>query len=105
MAGAIGSAAGADGLVCELTLTFTSGAQRSFVLQDGGVIRVGRKASSDVVLDFEGVSAQHVELLLQRSGDEPLEDPKLCVRDSSRNGTAIRPSPAGPPDEEQVQVA
>lgn len=75
--------------MCELTVTLADGGQRRFELgSQRQVLRIGRKSSSDVVLDFEGVSNLHAELLLEGAdGDTP----KLCVRDSSRNGCAIRP--------------
>lgn len=76
-------------MICELTLTLAGGVQRRFDLgSHRQVLRIGRKSTSDVVLDFEGVSNLHAELLLEGAdGDTP----KLCVRDSSRNGCAIRP--------------
>merc|ERR1719188_1416461 len=70
-----------------------TGAAQSFVLSSGGVLRIGRGMGNDVVLDFAGVSVYHAELYLRPSAD-PGQSGKqlLCIRDASKNGTAVRPA-------------
>lgn len=83
------------GLRCDLTVAPPIGPERHFTLRAGGVVRVGRKPSCNVPLDFDGVSAVHSELLLLPPGDVPGAASeghglRLCIRDASRNGTAVR---------------
>lgn len=73
-----------------------TGTSQTFPLSSGGVLRVGRCMASDVVLDFNGVTVYHCEIYLRHSSD-PNQANKhvLCVRDTSKNGTGIRPGPYG----------
>ena len=64
---------------------------QDFTLQEGKVIRVGRSPSNDVTVDRDGVSQFHAELFIRNSASE-LEVGGLCIRDNSKNGTAVRPS-------------
>jgi len=80
----------------ELTIRRGEGSvEQSFKLAPGGVVRIGRRACSDIVLDFEGVSAHHADILLQAAegGSSGQAGPRLCIRDDSRNGTGVRPGP------------
>lgn len=83
---------------CEVVATFSSGSSKRLPLRVGTTIRIGRKRNSDIVLDSEGVSALHAELSLvqtEQSVDGGGDGFRLCVRDVSRNGTAVRAC-AGP---------
>ena len=81
---------------CDITICRDStGSPQTFTLRPGGVLRIGRGVANDVVLDFDGVSVYHAEIHLPKDGP-------LCIRDESRNGTAVRP---GPHAEEQGVTA
>lgn len=72
---------------CDVTICRDStGSPQTFTLRPGGVLRIGRGVANDVVLDFDGVSVYHAEIHLPKDGP-------LCIRDESRNGTAVRPGP------------
>lgn len=72
-------------LQCEVSLVSAeNGVAQNFVLCIGDVVRIGRAASNDVVIDSEGVSNFHAELFMR----PPAGD--LCVRDNSKNGTGAR---------------
>lgn len=68
----------------------TTGASRTYLVCSGGVLRVGRDVSNDLVVDLEGVSSCHAEISLRPVA--PGRDP-LVIRDKSKNGTGIRPGP------------
>mmetsp|Transcript_13004 Transcript_13004/g.28883 ORF Transcript_13004/g.28883 Transcript_13004/m.28883 type:complete len:857 (-) Transcript_13004:170-2740(-) len=61
-------------------------------MRTSGVLRLGRGMANDFVLDFTGVSVFHCELYLRPSPEGPGHKPILCIKDTSKNGTAIRPS-------------
>lgn len=74
----------------------STGSAQTFTLRPNGFLRIGRGVGNDLVLDFLGVSVYHAELhLLPRSvGEDGQQIPQcLCVRDVSKNGTAVRSGP------------
>merc|ERR1719330_653113 len=78
---------------CDVTVVNARGGSRQTrTLQAGSVLRLGRHAANDFVLDCEGVSAFHAELFLRTT---PSAGPEgfVCVRDNSKNGTGVRPGP------------
>lgn len=83
-------AAMAEGDKCDITICRgTADSAKTFTLSVGGVLRIGRGVANDVVLDFDGVSVYHAEIHCQKSATGQL----LCIRDESRNGTAVRAGP------------
>lgn len=90
---------------CHITIVRNAGeASQSFVLQPGRVLRVGRAESNEIVLKVAGVTSHHAELFLRTP---EVQDPdnkgaqQLCIRDTSRNGTGVRPPP--PPEGSTVE--
>lgn len=73
-------------------------------MQPGRVLRVGRADSNAIVMKVVGVTAHHAELFLRTP---EVQDPdnkgaqQLCIRDTSRNGTGVRPPP--PPEGSTVE--
>ncbi|CAK9051760.1 unnamed protein product, partial [Durusdinium trenchii] len=64
-----------------------------FSLREGTVVRVGRSAANDVVIDSDGVSQFHAELFIRTGAKGGVSG--LCIRDNSKNGTGVRPAPHG----------
>eukprot|EP00930_Biecheleria_cincta_P082340 TRINITY_DN72094_c0_g1_i1.p1 TRINITY_DN72094_c0_g1~~TRINITY_DN72094_c0_g1_i1.p1 ORF type:complete len:1106 (-),score=302.48 TRINITY_DN72094_c0_g1_i1:209-3526(-) len=92
-----------EGEKCDVTICRGSTASaQTFAIRVGGVLRIGRGVANDVVLDFEGVSVYHAEIHLQPRATGDTGPPLLCVRDESKNGTAVR---AGPHAEEATAEA
>jgi len=92
-----------EGEKCDVTICRGSTASaQTFAIRVGGVLRIGRGVANDVVLDFEGVSVYHAEIHLQPRAAGDAGPPLLCVRDESKNGTAVR---AGPHAEEVAAEA
>lgn len=93
---------GSEGEKCDVTICRGSTASaQTFAIRVGGVLRIGRGVANDVVLDFEGVSVYHAEIHLQPRAAGEAGPPLLCVRDESKNGTAVR---AGPHAEEKADA-
>lgn len=64
--------------------------------EPAGVLRIGRHPGSDFVLDVEGVSVHHAELVLEvvePGGGTGDGGARLSIRDLSKNGIAVRPGP------------
>lgn len=82
---------------CDITiLRLGTGALQTLTLRGGGVIRIGRGVANDIVLDINGVSVYHTEIYLKPRGpgdSGATTEQLLCVRDVSKNGTAVRPGP------------
>ncbi|OLP77868.1 Pentatricopeptide repeat-containing protein, chloroplastic [Symbiodinium microadriaticum] len=68
---------------------------QDFTLREGKVVRVGRSPTNDVTVNRDGVSQFHAELFIRNVAGE-LDAGGLCIRDNSKNGTAVRPSSAKP---------
>eukprot|EP00439_Symbiodinium_sp_Y106_P048268 s3954_g6.t1 len=68
---------------------------QDFTLREGKVVRVGRSPTNDVTVNRDGVSQFHAELFIRNVSGE-LDAGGLCIRDNSKNGTAVRP-PEGEP--------
>jgi len=61
---------------------------RQFALTAGEILVIGRSPSSDVVVDYRGVSARHAELYIELSCSQSSEQiSTVFVRDVSTNGT------------------
>lgn len=76
---------------CSVTILLErTNVSRTFTLCSGGRLRIGRDQSNDFVLDIDGISACHAELLLRpvTAGRDP-----LIIQDRSKYGTGIRPGP------------
>mmetsp|Transcript_15401 Transcript_15401/g.18525 ORF Transcript_15401/g.18525 Transcript_15401/m.18525 type:complete len:184 (+) Transcript_15401:101-652(+) len=76
-------------IACRYGQDLSTGAK--FVLKPGDSIRLGRGRGSEVLLDYEGVSKHHAEIIL--AADAKLTG-TLLLRDlSSKNGMGIRRAP------------
>jgi len=73
---------------------------QDFTLREGKVVRVGRSPTNDVTVNRDGVSQFHAELFIRNVSGE-LDAGGLCIRDNSKNGTAVRP-PEGEPRTKDV---
>ncbi|CAE7494181.1 unnamed protein product, partial [Symbiodinium pilosum] len=73
---------------------------KKFVLKSGDVVRIGRSADNEVILDYEGVSKHHAEIFMRQKLPEEVilgSDLQLAgllsIRDlNSRNGLSIHKS-------------
>eukprot|EP00933_Yihiella_yeosuensis_P070351 TRINITY_DN781_c0_g1_i1.p1 TRINITY_DN781_c0_g1~~TRINITY_DN781_c0_g1_i1.p1 ORF type:complete len:479 (-),score=121.30 TRINITY_DN781_c0_g1_i1:23-1459(-) len=70
-------------------------ASKKFTLKPGEVIKLGRHASNELALNYEGVSKHHAEIFLKPADQSESKDgglsALLSIRDGgSRNGTSIR---------------
>jgi len=73
---------------------FSDENSQRFALQAGGSLRIGRDPGNHVVLDLNGVSGTHAELLFQPLSKGAAAE--LCICDHSKNSTAVRPGPHVP---------
>jgi len=87
-------AVGAPGQL-ELTLLRGEGNEHSFTLRPGGILRIGRSAGNEIVVDVDGVSSHHADLQWMLPTAEAPAPPELplCIRDKGRNGTGVRREP------------
>mmetsp|Transcript_105718 Transcript_105718/g.268622 ORF Transcript_105718/g.268622 Transcript_105718/m.268622 type:complete len:325 (+) Transcript_105718:94-1068(+) len=80
---------------------------KTWALQVGDTLRIGRGPKCDFILDLAGASTCHAELFLRPEevlgvgadadadggADAPVVDVGLFVRDTSKNGLGVRPPP------------
>lgn len=85
-------------LQVEIVRGLNSDQKQRILLRAGSLLRIGRDASNEFVVDLNGVSGVHAELALRAAveGADPNQAPELCICDRSKNGTAIRAGPRVP---------
>lgn len=57
-------------------------------------LTLGRASTNDIVVATEKASKRHAEIFMQPVAGGAAGQLQLCVRDTSKNGTGIRPKPA-----------